>query len=100
MRKDLRIRIVVLLMLFTSMAWAQTRTVSGKVTSAEDGTSLPGVNVVVKGTSNGTTTNAEGIYNLSISDGGTTLVFSFIGYKSQEIEIGDKTTIDASLATD
>ncbi len=100
MRKDLRLRIVFLLMLFTSMVWAQTRTVSGKVTSAEDGISLPGVNVLVKGTTNGTTTDADGKYNLSVPEGGGTIVFSFIGLATREIEIGQQSIIDASMASD
>lgn len=87
-------------MLITSMAWAQTRTVSGKITSKEDGTPLAGVNVVVKGTSNGTTTDADGKYSFSVPDEGGTLVFSFIGLASQEIEIGQQTIIDVSLAAD
>ncbi len=87
-------------MLFTSMVWAQTRTVSGKVTSAEDGISLPGVNVLVKGTTNGTTTDADGKYNLSVPEGGGTIVFSFIGLATREIEIGQQSIIDASMASD
>ncbi|HTH54410.1 MAG TPA: TonB-dependent receptor [Cyclobacteriaceae bacterium] len=100
MQKVLRLTMGVLLLLFTSAAWAQTRTVSGKVSSKEDGTSLPGVNVLVKGTSNGTTTDADGKYSLSVPDAGGTLVFSFIGLASQEIEIGQQTIIDISMAAD
>src|SRR5258706_4488984 len=100
MQKTLQLKIAVVLMLFTSMAWAQTRTVSGKITSVDDGTGLPGVNVVVKGTSNGTTTDADGKYTLSIPDGGATLVFSFIGLATQEMEVGDKTVLDIQMVTD
>ncbi|MBI1767662.1 MAG: TonB-dependent receptor [Bacteroidetes bacterium] len=100
MRKILRLKIVAALLLFTSIAWAQTRTVSGKVTSKEDGSTIPGVNVVVKGTSNGTTTDADGKYSLSVPDAGGILVFSFIGLASQELEIGQQTIIDASMASD
>ena len=83
-----------------SVIWAQERTVTGKVTSAEDGLPLPGVNVVVKGTSLGTVTNTEGIYTLSVPASGTTLVFSFIGLTTQEIEIGGRTTIDLQMGQD
>jgi len=87
-------------MLFAVGAWAQERTVSGKVTASEDGTALPGVNVIVKGTSIGTTTDADGAYQLSLTQPGGSLVFSFVGLTTQEIPIGDRTIIDVSLTLD
>lgn len=83
-----------------SSAWAQERTVSGRVTSTEDGSSLPGVNVVIKGTTNGTVTDADGNYKLSVPSKGGSLVFSFIGLQSQEVAIGDRSTVDVSLSLD
>ncbi len=80
--------------------WAQVRTVSGRVTSTEDGTSLPGVNVVLKGSTIGTVTNADGAYTLSIPADGGSLVFSFIGLQTQEILIGDRTVVDIGLSFD
>ena len=74
--------------------------VSGKVTSQDDGVGLPGVNVVVKGTTNGAVTDADGAYKLSVPTTGGTLVFSFIGMVTQEIEIGERTVIDVSMASD
>ncbi|UXE66237.1 MAG: TonB-dependent receptor [Chryseotalea sp. WA131a] len=100
MRKSLLIKFVPLLMLLSSMAWAQERSVSGKVTSQEDGTALPGVNVVVKGTTNGTVTDAEGNFKISVPSSGGSLVFSFIGLSTTEVEIGDRTTVDVSLSLD
>lgn len=85
---------------FAFSAFAQERTVSGKVTSAEDGGALPGVNVVLKGTSNGTVTDAEGNYKLSVPSTGGTLVFSFIGYGSQEVDIGERSVVDLGLTSD
>jgi len=79
---------------------AQERTVSGKVTSAEDGSALPGVNVVVKGTTNGAVTGLDGDYKLSVPVEGGTLVFSFIGFATQEIEIGSRSVIDIQLSSD
>ncbi|HEY5825896.1 MAG TPA: carboxypeptidase-like regulatory domain-containing protein, partial [Cyclobacteriaceae bacterium] len=79
--------------------WAQERMITGKVTSLDDGSSLPGVNVVVKGTTNGTVTDSDGSYRISISGDGT-LVFSFIGLSSQEISIGGRSVIDLQMATD
>jgi len=63
------------------------RIVQGKVTFSEDGTGLPGVNVIVKGTNEGTVTDGQGNYQLPVSDPGGSLVFSFIGFSSKEVEI-------------
>jgi TonB-linked SusC/RagA family outer membrane protein len=80
--------------------WAQERTVSGKITSAEDGSALPGVNVVLKGTSEGTVSDAGGSYTLEVPTTGGVLVFSFIGLTSQEIEIGTQSTINVQMVQD
>ena len=78
---------------------AQDVAVSGKVKGL-DGTSLPGVSVYQKGkTANGTVSDADGTYKLSVSSGAT-LVFSFIGYKTQEIAIAGKNSIDVMLNED
>ncbi|NBW36968.1 MAG: SusC/RagA family TonB-linked outer membrane protein [Cytophagia bacterium] len=79
---------------------AQERTVTGRVTSTEDGSPLPGVNVVIKGTTNGTVTDANGNYKLSTPSSGGALIFSFVGLQTQEIEIGDRTVVDISLTLD
>ncbi|MBX0289249.1 TonB-dependent receptor [Hymenobacter sp. HSC-4F20] len=73
-------------------------TVTGRVLD-EKGAGLPGVNVVVKGTSNGTQTDMEGRYTLTAPDNGT-LVFSFVGYTSQEVPVSGRTTLDVNLAPD
>lgn len=83
-----------------SSAWAQERTVSGRVTSTEDGSSLPGVNVVIKGTTNGTVTDSDGNYKLSLPATGGALVFSFIGLQTQEVVVGERSVVDVSLALD
>lgn len=87
------------LMLFCSwqVVFAQ-KTITGKVTDANNGTTLPGVNVVVKGTTTGTVTDMNGAYSLKVAANAQTLVFSFIGYTTKEEAIGTKTTIDISLA--
>lgn len=87
-------------MLASSELWAQEKTVSGRLTSIEDGSPLPGVNVVLKGTTNGTATDADGRYSISVPESGGTLVFSFIGLTSQEVEIGNRTTVDVQMAQD
>jgi TonB-linked SusC/RagA family outer membrane protein len=81
-------------------ALAQDRTITGKVIAVEDSSPLPGVNVVVKGTTNGTATDANGAFTINVPSSGGTLVFSFIGLKSVEIDIGSKTTIDLSMESD
>jgi hypothetical protein len=78
---------------------AQNATVTGKVTSAEDGAALPGVTVLEKGTTNGTSTDAGGNYRISVGDNAT-LVFSFIGMSSQEVAVGSKSTLDVKMASD
>lgn len=75
-------------------------TVSGRVTSASENTGLPGVNIVLKGTTVGTTTDAEGRYTLPLPDGEGTLVFSYIGYISREVPVANRTTIDVTLEPD
>ncbi|WP_420870132.1 SusC/RagA family TonB-linked outer membrane protein [Catalinimonas alkaloidigena] len=76
------------------------KNISGKVTDAEDGSGLPGVNILAKGTTIGTITDVEGNYNLSVPDETTTLIYSSVGYEAQEVEIGGRTTINVSLAAD
>jgi hypothetical protein len=78
---------------------AQDKTVTGRVTSADDGSTLPGVNVVVRGSSSGTVTDAQGRYSISVGDGAT-LVFSFVGLTTQEIAVNNRSTIDVQLQAD
>ncbi|MXV49886.1 SusC/RagA family TonB-linked outer membrane protein [Pedobacter sp. HMF7647] len=78
---------------------AQERTVTGTVTAKEDGGPLPGVSVKVKGSNTGTQTAANGRYSISVP-ANSTLVFTYIGYGSQELAVGSKTTVNASLTTD
>ncbi len=72
--------------------------VTGTVTAQEDGQPLPGVNVLVKGTTNGTNTDSNGKYSLTLPDGGGTLVFSFIGYRIQEVPVTNQSVVDIVLA--
>ncbi len=75
-------------------------TITGKVTSPEDSEGLPGVNVIVKGTSIGTVTDVEGNYTLDVSDENSVLVYSSVGFLSEEILVGNKTIIDLVLTPD
>ncbi|MBA4053100.1 MAG: hypothetical protein C0490_00150 [Marivirga sp.] len=78
----------------------QSRTITGKVTGMEDGSPLPGVNVVLKGTTNGAVTNAQGDYSILVPAQGGTLVFSFIGYISKEIKTGKGNILNVKLELD
>jgi len=80
-------------------AMAQTRTISGKVTMKSDGSPLPGVNIVLKGTQIGTVTDVNGKYTLNVPEAGGTLIFSYIGTKQQEVEIGDQNTVNVAMAS-
>jgi len=78
---------------------AQDRSLSGRITAAEDGSPLPGTSIAVKGTTRGTTTDANGSYRLSVPDGAT-LVFSSIGYVRQELAVGNRNTLDVALTAE
>ncbi len=74
-------------------------TVTGRVTD-ENGGALPGVNVVLKGSTSGTVTNADGAYSISVPNPEDVLVFSFIGYITEEVPVGNRTTIDVLMVQD
>ncbi|MFZ2905671.1 MAG: TonB-dependent receptor [Cyclobacteriaceae bacterium] len=81
-------------------ALAQERVVTGRVTATEDGSGIPGVNIIVKGTTSGTVADTEGNYSLRVPSNESVLVFSFIGYTTLEVAVGDRATIDAQLVAD
>ncbi len=83
-----------------SVLKAYEKDISGTVVDGDANTPLPGVNILVKGTSTGTVTDIDGKYRLSVPDTASTLVFSSIGYVTQEINIGESSTIDVTLSTD
>ncbi len=97
---SIRRNLTVVLLLLSLAAAAQERTVSGRVTSAEDGSAVPGVNVLEKGTSNGTTTDMDGNFKINVSSESSVLSFSFIGYTTQEVAVGAQTVISVSLQSD
>ena len=99
MRKILLL--VILLLSQVALIYAQDRTVSGTVSSATDGTPLPGVNVIVKGTANGAVSDANGKYTLSgIAGEDAILTFSFIGLQTQEVVIGSRSVVDITMEED
>jgi TonB-linked SusC/RagA family outer membrane protein len=88
------------LLIFSATMVLAQKTVRGSITSKDDGSSIPGVNVVLKGTTTGTVTDIDGNYTISVPSEGGVLVFSFIGFASQEIEIGNQSVISVAMATE
>src|SRR4051812_26692578 len=99
--KQLHVVLVFMLLLVTGIfpAFAQKRTVSGKI-SDKSGKPIPFVNVTVKGTTVGTTSNSDGVYSIALPEKSNTLVFTFIGYKLQEVNISNRTTVDVTMLED
>jgi len=96
--KKLFLLIILFVFVGSSALRAQARIITGTVTSAAEGEGpIPGVSVVVKGTTAGTITDVNGKYSLTVPDGATTLVFSYIGMKSQDVEIGGRSVINGVL---
>jgi TonB-linked SusC/RagA family outer membrane protein len=88
-----------LCVLAMNIAHAQV-TVSGKIVSGEDQSPIPGANVLIKGTSNGTISDAEGRFTIAAPSSTDVLVISFVGFKTQEVNLEGRTTIDVSLQSD
>ncbi|MCW3785782.1 SusC/RagA family TonB-linked outer membrane protein [Plebeiibacterium sediminum] len=86
-----------ILFLCSTFIWAQEMAITGKVTSAEDGAPIPGVSVIVEGTTNGTITSIDGDYSLKVNQG-EVLIFSFIGMETQKVTIESESTINMVLA--
>ncbi|CCG99288.1 TonB-dependent receptor plug [Fibrella aestuarina BUZ 2] len=83
-----------------SRAYAQERTVTGRILSGDDQSPLPGANVTVKGTSRGTSTDANGTYRINVPNDQATLVISSLGFLSQEVAVGNRATVDLTLKSD
>lgn len=91
---------VYFLYISTAVLWAQSRTISGVVTGSEDSDGLPGINIMLKGTTTGTTSDASGSFRLSVPNQGGTLLISSIGFQSQEVAIGNQSSLTIKLQTD
>jgi len=91
--------LALLLFSTTSLIWAQQKTVSGTVIN-EAGETIPGVSVVVKGTTTGVATDIDGKYTIQVADDAAILIFSFIGMTSMQVPVGDQSTIDITMIED
>lgn len=98
--KKLTLFLVCILIAGIQIVNAQVKSITGTVTSKEDGASIPGVSVMVKGTTLGSVTDVDGKYTLSAPADAKVLVFSFIGMKNLEVEIGNQSTINVTMETD
>lgn len=92
--------ICMLTLLTGTHLWAQEISVAGKVTSQDDGSPLPGVSVLVQGTTTGTVTDLDGAYSISVPAGTTVLEFSYIGFKRQSVQLRDRSTVNVALVPD
>ncbi len=90
----------VLSLLLSIGGYAQDKTVSGTVTDGENNETLPGVNVLIKGTTQGTVTDMNGEYRLSVPGNDAVLVFTSIGYAAEEVTVGNQSTIDLTMLPD
>ncbi len=88
------------LFLASAVAFAQSRVITGTVISSEDNLGVPGATVLVKGTTVGTATDLDGKYSINVPAGSDVLVFSFVGLTTQEVTIGNQSTIDVTLEPD
>ncbi|AWW30481.1 SusC/RagA family TonB-linked outer membrane protein [Echinicola strongylocentroti] len=94
------VQLALLLCMFLQYSFAQTTSVTGTVTSADSEEPVPGVSILVKGTSRGAVTDLDGKYSLEVPAGGEVLIFSFIGMTTQEVPIDNRTVIDVAMASD
>ncbi|MDF9795430.1 TonB-linked SusC/RagA family outer membrane protein [Catalinimonas alkaloidigena] len=93
-------KLCAILLLVSMQLLAQERNVTGTVTSLNDSGPLPGVNILVKGTTQGTVTDVEGNYSITVPGSDAVLVFSSVGYETQEVNVGNHSTIDLELSPD
>ena len=91
---------VVITTFFASSVMAQEKVVSGRVTAEETGSPIPGVNVILKGTTIGTVTDIDGNYQLNVPEDGGVLIFTFIGLATEEVRIGDQSVINMGMTAD
>jgi TonB-linked SusC/RagA family outer membrane protein len=100
MRKIFTSLFLSFMLLLSLSSQAQVRTITGKVTSADDGQPLPGVGIKIKGTTTSSVTNVQGTYSIAVQNNNAVLVFTYIGFVVQEVNVGSKSTVNVTLASD
>lgn len=95
-----KILTLIILLCVGLYGFAQGQVITGKVTEASTGDPIPGANVVIKGTTNGTVTMPDGTYSVEVNNDAKTLVFSFVGFMSQEVELSGQSEINIALETE
>src|SRR6056297_2303614 len=95
--KKIKIFFTILLFMGSLAASAQTKVITGTVTSSEEGEPIPGVSISVQGTTLGTVTDVDGNYRLQVPEEAQTLVFSFVGMARQEVSIEGRTTVNVVM---
>ncbi|MCH7412807.1 SusC/RagA family TonB-linked outer membrane protein [Belliella sp. R4-6] len=96
-----RVLLCYLLLLFGAQGvWAQSKTVTGRVTSSDEPEGIPGVNILIKGSGSGTTTDLDGGFSLEVGSNDAVLVFSFVGYTTKEERVGNRSEINVVLKSD
>ena len=100
MKKFLLFSFMLMLAVGLTLLKSQERTIRGTVTSVDDGSALTGVNVIIKGTTNGTVSDVDGKYSIQVRDSEVVLIFSFIGFITEEQSIGNRSVIDVQMSSD
>ena len=102
MRKQLLSKVLfsMVFVLIGIQVLAQDRVITGRVTASDDGSGLPGASIAIKGTSKGTSSDANGNYKITVTSASSVLVFSSVGFNNQEVAVGSKTQINIALGAD
>src|SRR5687768_4594944 len=100
MKTIVRLLYMLVFLALGSFSYAQEINVTGKVTSSADNSALPGASVLIKGTTTGVPTDAEGNYTIKVPSPQSVLVFSMIGMVTQEITVGNQTTLNVAMQED
>src|SRR6056297_3519633 len=98
--KKISVLIMFLAFLGLQLVQAQTRQITGTVTSAEDGSTIPGVQIVIVGSTIGTTSDVDGNYAITVPESANILRFSFVGMKTVDVPIDGQSTIDVVMEPD
>src|ERR1035437_2546899 len=96
-RKPKVLLLLVFFLLLMPVSYAQVRTITGIVSSSDTKETLPGTSVLIKGSTTGSISDINGRYVIKVSQSPAVLIFSYVGYQSQEVSVGDKLEIDIEL---